>query len=159
MHAIRVLEHGGPEVMEWTGLPDPLPAPGEALVRPAAIGVNYMDVGAREVGGPGWQPPFLLGVEGAGRVVALGHRRHPGRGAAADDHGQRLPSGGRARRGHRRPARRRYGVKVARAVSKVALVCSVRSSGPESQMSYVRPSCSQHRSNVRRGPLPSPNPS
>jgi NADPH:quinone reductase-like Zn-dependent oxidoreductase len=72
MHAIRIGEHGGPEVMEWTELPDPLPAPGEALVRPAAIGVNYMDVGARETGGPGWQPPFVLGVEGAGRVVALG---------------------------------------------------------------------------------------
>lgn len=72
MHAIRIREHGGPEVMEWTELPDPLPAPGEALVRTAAIGVNYMDVGARAGDAHGWQAPLVLGVEGAGRVVALG---------------------------------------------------------------------------------------
>jgi NADPH:quinone reductase-like Zn-dependent oxidoreductase len=72
MHAIRIEAHGGTEVMEWTALPDPVPGPGEALVRVAVAGVNYMDVGARQVGGPGWAPPFLLGVEGAGRVTALG---------------------------------------------------------------------------------------
>ncbi|MEU5386747.1 quinone oxidoreductase [Kitasatospora cineracea] len=72
MQAIRIEEHGGPEVMRWTELPDPVPGPGEVLVRPAAVGVNYMDVGARAQGGPGWAAPAVLGVEGAGYVAALG---------------------------------------------------------------------------------------
>jgi NADPH:quinone reductase-like Zn-dependent oxidoreductase len=72
MHAIRIEHHGGPEVMTWTELPDPEPGPGEVLVRPTALGVNYMDVGARAVGGPGWNTPVVLGAEGAGQVVALG---------------------------------------------------------------------------------------
>ncbi|MFI6638600.1 quinone oxidoreductase family protein [Streptomyces sp. NPDC050504] len=72
MHAIRIEQHGGPEVMRWTELPDPSPAPGEVLVGLVAAGVNYMDVGARAEGGPGWAAPAVLGVEGAGRVVAVG---------------------------------------------------------------------------------------
>ncbi|WP_228717947.1 alcohol dehydrogenase catalytic domain-containing protein [Kitasatospora acidiphila] len=72
MHAIRIEEHGGPEVMRWTELPDPTPRPGEALVRLGAAGVNYMDVGARAEGGPGWAAPAILGTEGMGYVTALG---------------------------------------------------------------------------------------
>jgi NADPH:quinone reductase-like Zn-dependent oxidoreductase len=72
MHAIRIEEHGGPEVMRWTELPDPVPGPGEVLVRLGAAGVNYMDTGARALGGPGWQAPVVLGAEGMGYVVALG---------------------------------------------------------------------------------------
>ncbi|MER5783092.1 quinone oxidoreductase [Streptomyces mobaraensis] len=72
MHAIRIEQHGGPDVMRWTELPDPSPGPGEALVRLAAAGVNFMDVGARTQGGPGWAAPAVLGAEGAGRVTALG---------------------------------------------------------------------------------------
>ncbi|MGW2474155.1 quinone oxidoreductase family protein [Streptomyces sp. NPDC001665] len=72
MHAIRITEHGGPEVMAWTELPDPTPGPGEALVRLGAAGVNFMDVGARKVGGPGWAAPTVLGAEGMGYVTGLG---------------------------------------------------------------------------------------
>ncbi|MEW2116167.1 quinone oxidoreductase [Streptomyces sp. NPDC005474] len=72
MHAIRIEEHGGPEVMQWTEPPDPAPGPGEALVRLGVAGVNYMDVGARAEGGPGWAAPAVLGVEGMGYVTALG---------------------------------------------------------------------------------------
>ncbi|MFB7668062.1 quinone oxidoreductase [Kitasatospora sp. NPDC056138] len=72
MHAIRIEEHGGPEVMRWTELPDPVPGPGEALVRLGAAGVNYMDTGARAQGGPGWEAPVVLGAEGMGYVAALG---------------------------------------------------------------------------------------
>ncbi|KOG91308.1 quinone oxidoreductase family protein [Streptomyces varsoviensis] len=72
MHAIRIEEHGGPEVMRWTELPDPVAGPGEALVRLGAAGVNFMDAGARTQGGPGWAAPAVLGVEGMGYVEALG---------------------------------------------------------------------------------------
>ncbi|MFE0684389.1 quinone oxidoreductase family protein [Streptomyces sp. NPDC058961] len=72
MHAIRIEKHGGPEVMRWIEMPEPSPGSGEALVRVRAAGVNYMDVGARAEGGPGWAAPAVLGVEGMGYVTALG---------------------------------------------------------------------------------------
>jgi NADPH2:quinone reductase len=72
MRTIHIERHGGPEVLNWTSLPDPTPGPGQAVVRPSAIGVNYMDIGARETGMGGWGAPVTLGVEGAGRVVAVG---------------------------------------------------------------------------------------
>ncbi|GAA4099705.1 quinone oxidoreductase [Streptomyces hundungensis] len=72
MHAIRIEKHGGPEVMRWIEMPEPSPGSGEALVRVRAAGVNYMDVGARVEGGPGWAAPAVLGVEGMGYVTALG---------------------------------------------------------------------------------------
>ncbi|MFD8686658.1 quinone oxidoreductase family protein [Streptomyces sp. NPDC059651] len=72
MHAIHIDRHGGPEVMTWTEQPDPIPSPGQALVRLGAAGVNFMDVGARSAGAPGWSAPTGLGVEGMGYVTALG---------------------------------------------------------------------------------------
>ena len=33
MHAIHVLEHGGPEVLQWAEVPRPAPGTGELLVR------------------------------------------------------------------------------------------------------------------------------
>ncbi|WP_424887116.1 quinone oxidoreductase family protein [Streptomyces sp. XH2] len=72
MHAVQIKEHGGPEVMRWTELPDPVAGPGEALIRLGVAGVNYMDTGARAQGGPGWAAPAVLGAEGMGYVTALG---------------------------------------------------------------------------------------
>ncbi|EWM14368.1 quinone oxidoreductase [Kutzneria sp. 744] len=72
MRTIHIDRHGGPEVLAWTERPDPAPGPGQAVVRPSAIGVNYMDVGARETGMGGWGAPVTLGVEGAGRIVSVG---------------------------------------------------------------------------------------
>jgi NADPH:quinone reductase len=72
VHAIFVAEYGGPEVMTWTEFPDPAPGPGEALVRLAVAGVNFMDTGARTRPLPGWSVPTVLGVEGMGYVAALG---------------------------------------------------------------------------------------
>ncbi|MEU8547210.1 alcohol dehydrogenase catalytic domain-containing protein [Streptomyces roseoverticillatus] len=72
MHAVQIKEHGGPEVMRWTELPDPTPGPGEVLVRLGVAGVNYMDTGARAQGGPGWAAPAVLGAEGMGYVTTLG---------------------------------------------------------------------------------------
>ncbi|MFD7711435.1 quinone oxidoreductase family protein [Streptomyces sp. NPDC059785] len=72
MHGIRIERHGGPEVMDWTELPDPEPGPGEVLVRLGVAGVNFMDVGARTAPSKGWRAPTVLGVEGMGRVTGLG---------------------------------------------------------------------------------------
>ncbi|MFN7418495.1 MAG: quinone oxidoreductase family protein [Alphaproteobacteria bacterium] len=71
MRAIRLSATGGPEVLDLVDLPDPEPGPGQLLVRPSAIGVNYIDTYHRS----GLYPlrlPSGLGMEGAGDVVAAG---------------------------------------------------------------------------------------
>ena len=62
--AIRIHTHGGPEVMRWEDVPSPEPGHGEALVRHAAVGLNYIDVYFR-TGLYKTALPTVLGVEGA----------------------------------------------------------------------------------------------
>jgi NADPH:quinone reductase len=71
MKAIRVNEHGGPEVLSYEDVQIPEPGPGEARVRLAASGVNYIDVYQRTGTYP-MDLPFTLGLEGAGEVEAVG---------------------------------------------------------------------------------------
>jgi NADPH2:quinone reductase len=71
MKAVRVDAFGGPEVLQVHDVPRPRPGAGEALVRIAVAGVNFMDVGNRR-GRPGAKPGFILGGEGAGTVEAVG---------------------------------------------------------------------------------------
>lgn len=73
MHAIQVREFGPPENLQWTELPDPEPGPGEVLVAVDAAGVNRLDVLFRSGNyHRGAALPVIPGVEGAGRVVAVG---------------------------------------------------------------------------------------
>ena len=71
MKAIRVNEHGGPEALSYEDVEVAEPGPGEARVRTAASGVNFIDVYMRSGVYPG-EPPFTLGLEGAGEVEAVG---------------------------------------------------------------------------------------
>jgi len=69
--AIRINKTGGPEVMEYVDVAVGAPGPGEAQVRHAAIGLNFIDVYFRT----GLYPQSLpagLGGEGAGTVEAVG---------------------------------------------------------------------------------------
>jgi len=71
--AIRIYEHGGPEVMRWEEVDPGVPGPGEVLVRHTAVGLNFIDVYDRT----GLYPTALpsgLGREAAGVVAALGRR-------------------------------------------------------------------------------------
>lgn len=69
--AIRINRTGGPEVMEYVDVEVGEPGPGEARVRHAACGINYIDVYFRTGLYP--QPlPAGLGMEGAGVVEAVG---------------------------------------------------------------------------------------
>ena len=69
--AIRIEKNGGPEVMEYVDVDVPPPGPGEASVRQAACGLNYIDVYFRS--GLYKQPlPGGIGMEGAGVVDAVG---------------------------------------------------------------------------------------
>jgi NADPH:quinone reductase len=71
MRAIRVHEYGGPEVLSYEDVPDPEPGPGQARVRLAASGVNFIDVYQRTGVYP-MDLPFIAGQEGAGEVEAVG---------------------------------------------------------------------------------------
>lgn len=73
MHAITIPDSGGPEVLTWAEVPDPVPAAGEVLVEVAASAVNRADLMQRQ----GLYPPppgasAYPGLECAGRVAALG---------------------------------------------------------------------------------------
>lgn len=71
MRAIRVHEPGGPDAMRLEEVPVPEPGPGEARVRLAYSGVNFIDTYHRS----GLYPlpiPFTPGSEGAGVVDAVG---------------------------------------------------------------------------------------
>jgi NADPH:quinone reductase len=72
MKAIRVAQAGGPEVLELIDLPVPSPGPGQILVRVAASGVNFMDVGMRTGRYPGVTFPLIPGGEASGTVEAAG---------------------------------------------------------------------------------------
>lgn len=66
MKAIVISRLGGPEVLEVREAPDPLPEPGQELVRVEAGGVNFADVLTVQGGYPGTPPPPLV----AGREFA-----------------------------------------------------------------------------------------
>ena len=72
MKAIRIHSLGGSEVLRYEDVPDPVPGPGQALVRVEAAGVNFIDVYFRTGLYKGPVPPFVPGQEAAGTVVALG---------------------------------------------------------------------------------------
>ena len=71
MKAIRIHQHGGPEVLSYDEVPKPDLAPGHVLVRVVAAGVNFIDVYHRT----GLYPvtlPYTLGQEGVGEVELTG---------------------------------------------------------------------------------------
>ena len=71
MKAIRIHNHGGPEVLAYEDVPVPEPGAGEARVKIEASGVNFIDIYHRT----GLYPmnrPCILGSEGAGVVDAVG---------------------------------------------------------------------------------------
>jgi len=71
MKAIRVQHTGGPEVLELTEMPVPLPKPAEVLVKVIVAGVNSIDGYFRD--GRFRTPlPFVPGQEGAGVVTEVG---------------------------------------------------------------------------------------
>ena len=71
VHAIRIHQPGGPEVMKWESVEVPAPGPGQVRLKQHAVGVNYIDVYQRS--GLYKMPlPFVAGTEGAGEVVAVG---------------------------------------------------------------------------------------
>ena len=71
MKAIRVHEHGGPEVLRYEAAPDPVAAPDQAVVKIEAAGINFIDIYFR-TGLYKTELPFTNGQEGAGVVTSVG---------------------------------------------------------------------------------------
>ncbi|MBB4686978.1 NAD(P)H-quinone oxidoreductase [Amycolatopsis jiangsuensis] len=73
MHAITIRDPGGPDVLEWTEVPDPSPGPGEVLLDVVAGAVNRADLLQRQGNYP---PPAgasaILGLECSGVIAELG---------------------------------------------------------------------------------------
>ena len=71
MKAIQITSTGGPEVLEYRTVPDPLPNRGEVLIGVHTSGVNFIDVYFRD--GHYKAPlPLIPGAEGSGYIAALG---------------------------------------------------------------------------------------
>jgi NADPH:quinone reductase len=70
MKAVFVEQPGGVENLKYADFPNPTPAPGQALVKIAASGVNYIDIYFRKGVYPA-PPPIVLGSEGSGTVEAV----------------------------------------------------------------------------------------
>ena len=72
MKAIRVHQHGGPDVLTYEDVDIGQPGPGEVRVLNRAVGLNFVDIYFRtgEYAPP--TLPFTPGNEGAGEIVAVG---------------------------------------------------------------------------------------
>jgi putative PIG3 family NAD(P)H quinone oxidoreductase len=73
MHAVVITEPGGPDVLRWTEVEDPVAGPGEVVVDVAASGVNRADLMQRQgmYPPPPGAPPYP-GLECAGTIAATG---------------------------------------------------------------------------------------
>ncbi|MFB6270899.1 MAG: alcohol dehydrogenase catalytic domain-containing protein, partial [Halobacterium sp.] len=72
MRAVRLAEHGGPDVLHVDDVERPSPGPGEVLLEVAAAGVNPVDTYFREGSYDPVGLPFTPGVDYAGTVVETG---------------------------------------------------------------------------------------
>jgi NADPH:quinone reductase-like Zn-dependent oxidoreductase len=73
MRAVRMHQHGGPDVLVYEDAPDPRPGPLEVRVRVRAVALNHIDLWVRR-GLPRLrlQFPHILGADIAGVVDAVG---------------------------------------------------------------------------------------
>jgi NADPH:quinone reductase-like Zn-dependent oxidoreductase len=86
MKAIRIHEDGSPDVLRYEDAPDPVPGPGEVVVRLRAASLNHLDLWIRK-GLPSVPKPRILGADGAGVREDTGERVviNPG-----IEHGERI---------------------------------------------------------------------
>jgi NADPH:quinone reductase-like Zn-dependent oxidoreductase len=69
--AVRIHEDGGPNVLRYEDVEDPVAGAGEVLIRLRAASLNHLDLWIRQ-GLPSVPKPRILGADGAGVVEAVG---------------------------------------------------------------------------------------
>lgn len=75
MKAIVIHQFGGPEVLTFQDWPDPVPGPGEVLIRVHAVSVNrVLDIEVRKgtQTDRGIELPLIPGIDPSGEIVAVG---------------------------------------------------------------------------------------
>ncbi len=74
MKAVYIMQQGDVDVLTYGDLPDPVPGPGEVLIRIRAAALNHIDVYQRSGGNRVrlGQVPRILGSDMAGEVATLG---------------------------------------------------------------------------------------
>jgi NADPH:quinone reductase-like Zn-dependent oxidoreductase len=73
MEAILLRAYGGTAELRLDTAPDPVPGPGEVVLRLRTTGVNHCDTDVRRgVFGVAQSFPHIMGVDGAGEVEAVG---------------------------------------------------------------------------------------
>lgn len=73
MKAIRVDSPGGPKKLHLIQMPQPVPEPGQILVKIHSSGVNFADIMCRRSEHPGMlAPPLIPGCEASGTVADKG---------------------------------------------------------------------------------------
>ena len=73
MKGIQVNKLGGPEMLEYVDLPDPIPQSHQVLIEVKCVSVNFADLKARS--GKyhlGKKPPFIPGIDVAGVIIGKG---------------------------------------------------------------------------------------
>src|SRR5690606_15790501 len=73
MRAVVLREFGGPEMLVAEEVPDPVPGPGQVLIKVAVAGVTFVETQVRADRGPRRaELPAILGNGVAGTVTAVG---------------------------------------------------------------------------------------
>jgi NADPH:quinone reductase-like Zn-dependent oxidoreductase len=73
MKAVRIHQHGGPEVLVYEDVPEPTLRPDQVLVRVRACALNHLDLFVRAgIPGMSFSMPHVLGSDIAGEIVATG---------------------------------------------------------------------------------------
>ena len=72
VHAIRIHEYGGPEVLSWDEVTLGDPGPGQVRLRQTAVGLNFIDTYHRTGLYKLPQLPAVIGSEGVGVIEAVG---------------------------------------------------------------------------------------
>ncbi|MCS7002432.1 MAG: zinc-binding dehydrogenase [Dehalococcoidia bacterium] len=72
MKAVVYEDYGPPDVLQWRDWPDPIPRPGQILIRTKAVGVSFGEARSRMGLSSTAKKPGVLGLEVAGVVEGLG---------------------------------------------------------------------------------------
>ncbi|MDX1952822.1 MAG: NADPH:quinone reductase [Verrucomicrobiota bacterium] len=72
MKGIVVDQFGGPEVLKYVDMPEPVAGPGEVLIEVKAIGVNPVETYFRAGMNPSIKPPFTPGTDAGGVIRKVG---------------------------------------------------------------------------------------